>query len=107
MTTIIAIKCTDGSGDDGYRVELKKEPSTWEDESQPGHEISSVTQSGIVQTRGGGLACRDGAGGTSLMLNNTGWEMGVGDGGSADHQQDPAMPLETDWTWECTSVNEN
>jgi hypothetical protein len=52
---IFTVTLTDGSGDDGYGVALKKEASNWEDKSSAGHEISSITQSGNVGSSGGGL----------------------------------------------------
>jgi hypothetical protein len=101
---IFAIALTDGSGDGGYGVALKKEASTREDKSSAGHEISNITQSGNVSSMGG-LACEDTAGGTSPMLNKANWSMVKGDKGGAYRQLDPTSPLEKNWKWEVTSVS--
>ncbi len=99
-----AIGLTDGSGDDGYAVNLNAEATTWTDNSTAGHEISSITQGGNVSSTGGGLACGDTAGGTTLMLNGASWGMAKGAIGSADHQHDPGGPVDHDWSWVVTSV---
>jgi hypothetical protein len=101
---IFGVKLTDGSGDDGYGVSLKKEASTWEDKSSAGHEICSITQGGNVVSSGGGLACENTAGGMALTLNGASWNMAKGDKGGAYRQHDPGGPVEQDWTWEVKSV---
>jgi hypothetical protein len=101
---IFTVTVTDGSGDNGYGVLLKKEASVWVDNSSAGHEISSITQSGNVNSSGGGLACGDGAGGTTLMLNGADWGMANGAKGGALRQHDPGGPVERDWSWEVTTV---
>ncbi|MDF1635578.1 hypothetical protein [Mycoplana sp. MJR14] len=98
------LKLTDGSGDDGYAVLLKKEASVWDDDSSSGHEISEITQGGNVYELKTGLACSDGAGGNSLLLVGASWSMQAGDSGSAHRQKDPANSVEEDWIWLVESV---
>jgi hypothetical protein len=100
----IAVGVTDASGDGAYGVMLNVDAAIWTDNSASGHEISSITQGGNVSSAGGGLACGDTTGGTTLMLNGASWGMTEGSTGSADHQHDPGGPIDHGWTWIVTSV---
>jgi hypothetical protein len=103
MTTF-SLRLTDGAGDGGYAVDLRREASTWEDMSSAGHEICSITQGGNVVDRGGTLACDNTAGGYALVLHGANWNMSVGDTGNADRQHDPGGNVERDWEWEVTRI---
>ncbi|RVL61001.1 hypothetical protein [Sinorhizobium meliloti] len=98
--TVYRIQLTDGSGDDGYAVILKKEAAIWEDVSSAGHEISSITQSGNVKSPSGALECRDGEGGSALTLQGASWDMSVSDTNAAHRQHNPGGNIEQDWSWE-------
>ncbi|TPL20961.1 hypothetical protein FJ945_19645 [Mesorhizobium sp. B2-4-9] len=102
---VFHLKLTDGGSDGGYAVILKKEASVWADDSEAGHEISSIAQSGNVVRSDAGLECRDGEGGSTLVLQGAGWDMVVGASGNADRQHDPGGNIEHDWSWEVDTVN--
>jgi hypothetical protein len=102
-TTTFHIALTDGAGDTGYAVLLKKEPANWEDDSSGGREVSAVTAGGNVSSSGNGLACGDGIG-NALVLDGATWSMSIGASGVAHRQADPANPVEDDWSWTVTNI---
>lgn len=95
----LSLRLTDGAGDDGYGVILKKASARWEDNSSSGHVLYELAQMGEIQTVDEGLSCNDGSV-RVLLLRGADWNVERGARGPASHRSDPTNQFDNDWGWE-------